>query len=697
MAELLTRLQHEKRFERLLRAMSKEHAAELAEYLKTAKSIDDIPEEFWERVEKDIADDGDEKALVLLLMFEESARQHLLYPKSTDENPMPHRKPVEQSDITAAGDAYVRNRLKEIAKPYVRHSKDIIETQIREMKNHGGPTRNRIRDAVGKVFGRSRAKTVADTETNLAMIDGANTAVDKAGINVTRVWAHSSLRPPRHANAPEQKCVKCSPFEGKAEQDWKGNEPGSIHPNCDCFPLFIDEYGNEIGNDEHYTDTLERFGDRLPKGFLKSREQLFRDRPELLGESLVESEGAVSSESGHWITLKPHGDEEDGYVHVMINGDGHIVAGPKALEGKHIGHLHESHKIVSPEEYKKNVGNLDEFQNGHYSAKTPEKSIGELRKEFKQKREELEARFEEDKKRIGRENARTSSKTKRESLQKEWESIKENRDRDSKELNDKYMKLITEHPEYTTEQNASREHTLKLRDDAAKREKEHNEQRDAEDWKRIQGAGGHEKVLADLNANLRHREGVLRRTKETNQLGPQSNIDRVKRNIARTEELAKKFSNDNNKNPPGEGGERDGREDIRHDAAYPWHTMPKKEFEDYSELNGNPLLRKAHRDADEYRKITLDKIRSKYGKNNDHLLQAEAEKYQMPDDRTYWDVIQAGENAGPRTHREAVERAIKEGKYVPKEVLSDYPDLSPKGDAASSVKTATPKPSRATQ
>jgi hypothetical protein len=50
------------------------------------------------------------------------------------------------------------------------------------------------------------------------------------------------------------------------------------------------------------------------------------------------------SASKGWITLKPYGDDEDGYVHVLIDGSGKILAGPKTMEGKNVAHLSDTHK-----------------------------------------------------------------------------------------------------------------------------------------------------------------------------------------------------------------------------------------------------------------------------------------------------------------------------------------------------------------
>lgn len=47
-----------------------------------------------------------------------------------------------------------------------------------------------------------------------------------------------------------------------------------------------------------------------------------------------------------WITLKPHGGEEDSYVHVYLDEHGSIKAGPEDMVGKKVGELSQSHSEV---------------------------------------------------------------------------------------------------------------------------------------------------------------------------------------------------------------------------------------------------------------------------------------------------------------------------------------------------------------
>ena len=54
----------------------------------------------------------------------------------------------------------------------------------------------------------------------------------------------------------------------------------------------------------------------------------------------------IGSVTKSWITLKPHGDDEDGYVHVLLGSDGKILAAPKHMEGKKVSELGKTHEQV---------------------------------------------------------------------------------------------------------------------------------------------------------------------------------------------------------------------------------------------------------------------------------------------------------------------------------------------------------------
>lgn len=310
MAELKQRLKIESELKSVLLQLTAEHATRLKAYLDAGTPFPAIPDDFWREIEEDIRRDDDRKAFLLLLLFMGSVDSHL--------RDIPKVKagkfallPELTSSAAMIGQRYIRRRLKQIAPGFVRWSKNLLRTAIRQRKEVTGipvtadigtvgtPTKQDIRKAASssgedqtkddwteetldKMFGEDRVKRMATTEANLSRIEGGEGAIKVAKINVVRIWGHDKNRPKYHCNSKEDPCPICSPMEGKVESEWGDRRPGSCHPSDDCKILYLDEYLTKIGPEWDDSDTLERFRDRLPQGFLKDREQLFRDFPELL-------------------------------------------------------------------------------------------------------------------------------------------------------------------------------------------------------------------------------------------------------------------------------------------------------------------------------------------------------------------------------------------------------------------------------
>lgn len=295
MAELLTRLKHEAELNRVMKKLTAEHAEKLRRYLELGTPFEQIPAEFWDDLKRDLERDDDEKAALLLLIFLQSAEQHLrtIPLVKTNGNAM---LPGMIALTAVSGAKYVGKRLRQIAPGYVRYSKVLLRSAIRQRKlspagdkpqipgipDNSPQHRRWIKETLGKMFGKDRAERMADTEAHLSGIEGGEGAIRAAKIKVVRIWGHDSDRPKFHCNSAEKPCPICSPMEGKVESEWGDRRPGACHPNDDCTILYLDEYGNKIGDEWKGSDTLERFRDRLPPGFLKDREQLYKDFPDLL-------------------------------------------------------------------------------------------------------------------------------------------------------------------------------------------------------------------------------------------------------------------------------------------------------------------------------------------------------------------------------------------------------------------------------
>ncbi len=100
-----------------------------------------------------------------------------------------------------------------------------------------------IVEKTGGSIARSRAQTIATTETHAAATFGSDAAVEATGLTVTRVWlaAEDDRTRPSHAAADGQRRAKDKPFRvGGALLDRPGdpNAPASETIRCRCVLLY---------------------------------------------------------------------------------------------------------------------------------------------------------------------------------------------------------------------------------------------------------------------------------------------------------------------------------------------------------------------------------------------------------------------------------------------------------------------------
>ena len=140
---------------------------------------------------------------------------------------------------------------------------------------------------------------------------------------------------------------------------WRENRGGRDYSSIAGFDRMAREFAEEnpqYGFDKDEHDTPAKVWELIREGSKKKPTadspevrkiaehwaSESRKRPKFNDEDLPEWKSLTSARKG-WITLKPHGDDGEGYVHVLIDGNGKILAGPKDMEGKNVAHLSDSH------------------------------------------------------------------------------------------------------------------------------------------------------------------------------------------------------------------------------------------------------------------------------------------------------------------------------------------------------------------
>lgn len=201
MAELRDRDAAEQAVAARLSRLSAKHRRELDGLMGDPPSVQNVPPEFWERVQRE---QEEELAAVLYLLWLMSAEQHGW---SGDQASVP-------AAMAAAG------RARTTAASYV-------ETSIQHLS--ATPT-----DTLA-VFGPGRAANLAVTETTWAATAGAEAAIGvTVGVSLQDRW-----RTERDARV----CPICSPLEKVVRDDWAYRYPSGppAHPNCRCWIEYAGE------------------------------------------------------------------------------------------------------------------------------------------------------------------------------------------------------------------------------------------------------------------------------------------------------------------------------------------------------------------------------------------------------------------------------------------------------------------------
>ena len=161
---------------------------------------------------------------------------------------------------------------------------------------------------------------------------------------------------------------------------WRENRGGRDHSSIEGFDRASRQFAEEnahYGFDKDDHDTPAKVWELIREGKKKPptvddpevrkiaehwATQSRRRGPSIPDDDLPEWKSLNSVRKG-WITLKPHGDDSDAYVHVLIDGNGKILAGPEGMQGKNVAHLSDTH------------GTHGEESRTHPSPKKPKESV----------------------------------------------------------------------------------------------------------------------------------------------------------------------------------------------------------------------------------------------------------------------------------------------------------------------------------
>lgn len=274
--EIPNRPDHDAAFARKLSRLSSRHRRELIALLGHPPDISRVPADFWERVRKEREN---ELAAVLLLLFSESYRHHVL---SLGQAMTPRLTDVGQ----AAAERYAVERAAKLAAESTAAVRDRIQRFAVEEWNRAGldaqraVTRTQVLNDVLKAIGPSGDAARAVTETTAAQTAGGETAAtNTVGTSDDDVWQiHPEL-------SETGTCQTCRPLDGRRRAIWATLFPNGppAHRNCNCEIVYANV----------------RAG---------------------LAAIVQESTGDGDGGEGRWITINGN--------HVKVGDDGVILNGP---------------------------------------------------------------------------------------------------------------------------------------------------------------------------------------------------------------------------------------------------------------------------------------------------------------------------------------------------------------------------------
>jgi hypothetical protein len=228
MADFLARSEYETEFARRLGRLSNRHRQELESYLGNPPDPANVPQEFWDKVQRETEE---EFMLLMLLIFAASAMQHGL----------PEDAARRQADQWAQGQA------PQLAADYVVNSRDMLERgaaalnagqsngQVGELKSRGPVPRSAVTELTISIFGPARVENIAISETTDAATAGGEAAIAQTvGQSPEDLWITED---------DGKVCKICRPLHRQPRRVWAVQFPNGpkAHPRCRCWIKYANQ------------------------------------------------------------------------------------------------------------------------------------------------------------------------------------------------------------------------------------------------------------------------------------------------------------------------------------------------------------------------------------------------------------------------------------------------------------------------
>lgn len=195
---------------------------ELIALLGDPPQADNVPAEFWERVQSQTAD---RLAEIALVTFIAAARLHGA------------EDPEREALANEAGVSWSARHATRIAELLNGTSRELLARFILDWQRRraAGETipQSETSQKLGRIFGEDRAVVIASDAVTSAQTAGGEWAVDQfGGLSRDDVWLTA---------ADERVCPVCVPLDGEPRRVWAETFPDGppAHPLCRCAVLYV--------------------------------------------------------------------------------------------------------------------------------------------------------------------------------------------------------------------------------------------------------------------------------------------------------------------------------------------------------------------------------------------------------------------------------------------------------------------------
>lgn len=247
MAALANRDTYEKDFARKVSRLMQKHRKELARYLGSPPDPSKVPEEFWQKVQKETEE---QIFLLLLLIFTAASIQH---------QPADGFAQFQTEEVERFGQQWSESRSREFGQGYTENTrKRLADYSEKWRASQEADSQDTSQEDLDRLFSPDRAEGIAITETSTAAVAGGEESARVGGyLTDSDIW---------YTMQDEGVCPVCLPLHKEPRYIWgkRYRNGPPVHPRCRCHIEYV--------NDPDFETNIARLDAAQPAWFAREVE-----------------------------------------------------------------------------------------------------------------------------------------------------------------------------------------------------------------------------------------------------------------------------------------------------------------------------------------------------------------------------------------------------------------------------------------